>query len=308
MLIAGEANTQLPKLNKNEAGRTNTGKELTAQPYKNTIQVNDKPKPPIENNYKDFIQLENEKKDLLEEKICRAYIPPHPKKKPLYILILGHTEALDVSTKYSGIMHFYQKLIEEEKGIALLFKTGSAQNEFLNIISSEEQKNTPQAVLKHTKNIIKGFIQEYNPTELRFAGYSWGGGTIDDLSIDHEWRQNTPVKTTVMIDPIILGGKYAGIALRKRPEFKDSPDHKHMHIYQRSPNLKLSEWFTTLQGNYPVKKVKDEKDNTKLVKDERPEDIILHIPNTTHLDIDDIEEVRQKAYLFLTSEKKEKKS
>ena len=309
VLGTSEAHINSPNPNKNENSKGLIGhvqKSLT-QPSTEITRTNPQLKPLIESNYKNFIRFESDKETSLQGKICRAYIPPSPKGKPLYVLILGHAEELDISTKYSGIMYFYQKLIEEEKGIALLFKTGLAQDEFIDMISSKNpSKNTPQTVFENTKNIIQALIKEHNPKELRFVGYSWGGGTIDKLTTSDEWRQGTSVKTTVMIDPIILGGKYLGIALRKRPEFKDSPEHKHMHIYQHNPNLKLSEWFTTLQGNYPIKKVKDEKENIKFIKDERPGDIIWHIPNTAHLDIDDVDEVRQRAYLFLTSETKEK--
>lgn len=252
--------------------------------------------------HKQLIKFEDDKNGTLSGKICRAYIPNNPKDKPLFVLVLGHVEELDWSGEYSGIIHFYERLIKEDKGTVLLFRTGLATHEIETMFSPETKKQyEPNIVLKQTKDIIKDFIIRYKPKELRCAGFSWGGGTIARLAQEDSWRQGIPVKSSVMIDPICFGSLGFGSALRTRPEFKDSPEHKNFHVYQRNDNLPIAEWFTTIQGNYPVKLVKDKEGKLKAIKDERPGDVIWHVPNTSHLEIDDLDEVRKRAYEFLIS-------
>ena len=40
---------------------------------------------------------------------------------------------------------------------------------------------------------------------------------------------------------------------------------------------------------------------SKIIRDERPGDVIWHVPDTTHLGIINLPEVRKKAYEFLTA-------
>ncbi len=247
---------------------------------------------------------ENNNKDL-NGKICRAFIPKHPEGKPLFILVLGHIEKLDRSTEESGIISFYERLIKEERGSVLLFRTGLVLSE-LESMADPENKNKPeyepQLVFDETKSIIKDFISKYNPSEIRASGFSWGGGTIAKLAKEDDWQQNIPVKRTVMIDPICFGTFGFGAAMRTRPEFSNSPDHKNFHIYQRDPDLPLKDWLTTLQGDYPIKVIKDSKGKIlEIKKDERTGDKVWKIANVSHTKLDDVKEVREKAYDFLVS-------
>ena len=252
--------------------------------------------------YRKFIKFESDKDENLNGKICRAYLPREPKGKPLFVLVLGHVEELDFSSDYSGIIHFYERLKKEEKGIVLLFRTGLATDEIGSMFSSEyKPQYEPKAVFKQTKDIIQDFITRYESKELRLGGFSWGGGTVAELAQNDDWRQSVPVMRTVMIDPISFGSLGFGLPLRKRPEFKDSPQHKNFHVFQRKDNLSLAELVTRIQGNYPIKLVKGQDGKMKTVKDERPGDVIWHVQDTSHLEIDDLAEVRQKAYEFLLS-------
>ena len=250
--------------------------------------------------HKKLIWVEGDKDEKLDGKICRAYIPKNPKGKPIYVLILGHVEELDWSSQYSGMIHFFERLKKEEKGTVLLFRTGLATDEIGAMLSPEyKPQYEPKAVFNNTREILKDFIAECKPKEIRPVGFSWGAGTIAKLAEEEDsWIQEVPVKCIVLIDPIAFGSFKFGTALRKRPEFKNSPPL--MWIYQRNNKLSLLESLTTLQGNYPTKEVKDKNGEIKIIKDERPGDIIWQVPNTTHLDLDDISEVRDKAGTFLT--------
>ncbi len=253
--------------------------------------------------YRKLIKFEFDKKDeTLNGKICRAYLPKEPNGKPLFILVLGHAEELDFSSDYSGIMHFYEKLKQEEKGIVLLFRTGLVTDEIGSMLSPKHKPEyEPKIVFKQTKEIIQDFITRYKPKELRLGGFSWGSGTIAQLAPDNDWRQSIPVIRTVMIDPISFGSLGFGLPLRTRPEFKDSLQHKNFHVYQRRDDLSITESIVRLQGNYPIKLIKDQEDKLKVIKDERTGDVIWHVPNTHHLEIANLTEVRHKAYDFLTS-------
>lgn len=254
----------------------------------------------IVSEYKALIKFEDDKKEIFDEKIARAYIPKNLKGKPLFILILGQVEGLDYPSDISGIIHFYERLVKEDKGTVLLFRTGLAEDEIGSMLSSKEGKSLePNKVFKQTKEIINDFIHKLKPSEIRFAGYSWGGGTIFNLSQENDWQNRVPVKCTVMIDPIYLGSFSFGAALRTRAEFKDSPGYRNFHVYQRRDDLSLTEWIVTIQGNYPIKLINDENGNPILVKDERPGDFIWQVSDTDHLRIDDVNEVREKGYEFL---------
>lgn len=257
-----------------------------------------------EKYHKKFVHFEGDKNESLKGKICRAYIPPNPKEKPLYVLVLGHVEGLDFPREQSGIIDFYEKLKKDENGTVLLFRTGLAINELELILSPEKDFDyEPSIVLQNTKNILRNFIKEYNPKEIRLAGFSWGGGTIAKLAEDNSWRQKVAVKRTVMIDPIAYGIFNFGGALRKRVEFDGSLEHKNFHAYQRNDNLPFLEWLTTIRGDYPSKRIKDEDGTYKRVKDERPGDVIWRVLDTSHLEIDDRNDVRRRGYEFLIAEK-----
>lgn len=290
--VGHEANTD----NLTNVVHTSPFRELTSKEIYRGFQVISA------NNHEGLIQFHGEKTVLENEKICKAYIPPSPEGKPLYILVLGHHEPLNFSAEYSAIQHFYERLVEEDKGIVLLFRTGLVLDE-LNSMADPETKQAyePEDVLKSTKNITGDFIDRFNPCELRLSGFSWGGGTIKRLAEDNSWRKGTPVKSTVMIDPVNLGSLSFASAMRTRPEFDNSPHHRNFHIYQRRNDVPILEWVTTIQGNYPIKLIKSEEGKLTATKDERPQDLIWQVPDTSHLKIDELKEVRDKGYEFLTS-------
>ena len=269
---------------------------------------NDQPQLTCIEKHKKLIWVEGDKNETLDGKICRAYIPKNPKGKPMYVLILGHVEELDWSSQYSGMIHFFERLKKEEKGTVLLFRTGLATDEIGAMLSPEyKPQYEPKAVFNKTRAILKDFIAECKPKEIRPAGFSWGAGIlaklaeIAKLAEEDSWIQEVIVKCIVLIEPIAYGSLKFGTALRQRPEFKNSPPL--MWIYQRNNKLSLLESLTTLQGNYPTKEVRGKNGEIETIKDERPGDIIWQVPNTTHLDLDDISEVREKGYEFLTSPK-----
>ena len=261
---------------------------------------NDQPQLTCIEKHKKLIWVEGDKDERLDGKICRAYIPKNPKGKPMYVLILGHVEELDWPSQYSGMIHFFERLKKEEKGTVLLFRTGLAADEIGAMLSPKyKPQYEPKTVFNNTKEILKGFIAECKPKEIRPAGFSWGAGIIAKLAKEDSGIQEVTVKRIVLIEPIAYGSFKFGTALRKRPEFNNSPPL--MWIYQRNNKLSLLESLTTLQGNYPTKEVKDKNGEIKTIKDERPGDIIWQVPNTTHLDLDDISEIREKSYEFLIS-------
>lgn len=69
-------------------------------------------------------------------------------------------------------------------------------------------------------------------TDIRIAGYSRGGGTIQQLAYDEDWRNDLPVKTTIMPDAVDLDCSSLGGAVHERPEFETCENHRHRHIFQ----------------------------------------------------------------------------
>lgn len=259
----------------------------------------------VENNKTSLSELINfhNEKDFSNGKICRAYIPPDPTGKPLYVLVMGQSEPLWISSEISAMTYFYEKLIRENKGIVLLFRTGLVMDE-LNTMANPKIKQTyePNEVLNNTKTVIEDFTYKFKPSELRMSGFSWGGGTIKKLTEENNWRRGIPVKRTVMIDPITLGSLGFGCAMRTRPEFDSSPDHRNCHIYQRRDNVSALEWVTTLQGDCPIKTNRNTEGKLIVTRDERPGDLIWQVPDTSHLEVERLQEVRQRGYEFLTSQ------
>ena len=254
--------------------------------------------------HKELIKYEDDKNATYDNKICRAYIPKSPEGKPLFILVLGHVEGLDWSKDDSGMVYFYEQLVKEDKGTVLLFRTGLATHEIESMFSSKpKSKYEPKVVLSQTKDIAKEFIQKYKPKEIRCGGFSWGAATIGKLADDDDWRCEVPVTQVIMIDPITLGSLGFGSAHRTLPEFSKSPEQKTLWAYQRDDSLPLSKQLITLQGNYPIKTVKDKDGKTRIIKDERPGNEILREPNTTHLGIIHLPNIRKKVLEFLIAAK-----
>ena len=254
---------------------------------------------PLEDYRKLFVRYESDKDETFSDKICRAYIPPDPKGKPIYIMVLGHTQKLNDSPDDTGIIALYDKLVSEQKGIVLMFTTGSVFDEADNALALKSGITEHEVLFAHMERNIKDFIDQYHPSEIRFAGYSWGGGAIAKLSKDQWWKGKVPVKSTVFIDPITLGGRNAAAACRQRPYFTNSPEHHHYHIYQRKDGIHP----LRVQGNYPTKtKYNKWKIPIGSERDQHEGDVHWRVPETKHNDIDDLLKVRSEAYRYLTKD------
>ena len=242
-----------------------------------------------------FVRYEHDKDETFLGKVCRAYIPDNPKGKALYILTLGHTQKLTNSPDDVGIIAIYDRLVREKKGIVLLFMTGSVLDEVDNALALKSRFTEHEVLFAHMERNIKDFIDQYSPSELRFAGFSWGGGAIAKLSRNQWWRSSIPVKATVFIDATNLGGRNLATACRERPYFNDSPNHHHYHIYQRKEGIHP----VRVQGNYPQKTKYWKKIPTGFKRDWYEGDVHWRVPKTEHNSIDDLPDVRHWAYIYL---------
>lgn len=250
---------------------------------------------PRENYRELFVRYEHDKNETYLGKLCRAYIPPDPKGKPMYVLTLGHTQKLTESSKDSGIVAIYERLVREEKGIVLMFITGSVLDEVDNALAFQSRFTEHEVLFAHMERNIKDFIDQYNPKELRLAGFSWGGGAIAKLSKNEWWRSNVPVKSTVFIDAINMGGRNLATACRTRPNFGDSPKHHHYHIYQRKDGIHP----LRVQGNYPTITKYSRKVPISTERDLPQGDVHWRVPDTEHNSLDDLPDVREWAYVYL---------
>jgi hypothetical protein len=92
-------------------------------------------------------------------------------------------------------------------------------------------------VFRHTQNILEHFVDGKgtfagmaHPTEIIFAGYSYGAGTIDRLM--ENWNdtklKDVSVAATAYIDGVQLGVANFGHGIDVRPNHS----HQHLHIWQ----------------------------------------------------------------------------
>ena len=256
-----------------------------------------------------FVVDESEKNPSYAGKIARVHIPSNPKGKPLIILITGNGE--DISERDTGLSYIFHKIKQDNNATVLWLRTGFVMDEVDNIISwNGNYAYEHEVVYQHTKNIIEDYIKECEPSEIRMAGFSWGGGTIQKFSHDEDLLCSKPVTVTVMIDGIELGGRYLGRPVRERPEFKNSPNHAHMHYYQKPQSFDrgglgapVSD-LATIYGSPPLKYIQGTTcygliKTWSSVIDKRPGDIVERIYGTNHnkIDID----VKDKVYKNLTT-------
>ena len=252
-----------------------------------------------------FVVNEADKNPDYVGKIARVHIPPNPKGKPLIILFTGNGEKIPLDEDRSGISHTFHKIKEDNNAIVIWFRTGFAMDEVKNLfVLNGKYAYEHEVVYEHTKNIIEDLIKEYNPSEIRMAGYSWGGGTIQKLSHDKDCLQGKPVKVTVMVDAIELGMRHFRSSVRERPEFNNSPNHIHFHYYQKSQTLDKGLATPVADillpyGDTPIKRVFEKRffgliTTWHSVIDKQPGDVIERIPDTDHMKIDNV--IKDKIY------------
>ncbi|MBI3308885.1 MAG: hypothetical protein HYZ79_05890 [Candidatus Melainabacteria bacterium] len=264
---------------------------------------------PIDEYIKLWVKNENESSPL-SGKICRAYVPRNPSEKPIYVLVLGNSEKLDKDPNYSGVVDLYDKLVKDDKGIVLLFRTGFVKDELNTWLNCEGQyAYDKDVVFEHTKNIISYFANKYKPEgvkEFRMLGYSRGGGTLSRLASDYyeDWRQGLPVAVTIMLDAVDLDCTSLGGAVRERPLFDESYDHKHFHIYEKpyiNPYGGPISDLVKVHGDSPIKVKYYWKIFYKTVLDKGPNDVVWQVSDATHGNIDDLETVRQWLWEYLVN-------
>ncbi len=246
----------------------------------------------LEDYRKLFVRYEHDKNETFLGKVCRAYIPPDPKGKPMYVLILGHTEKLNDSPNDTGIIDIYDKLVREKRGIVLMFMTGSVLDEVDNALALKCRFTEYKVLFAHMERNIGDFVKEYNPSKLGFLGYSKGGGAIVQLSKNPWCLGNTPVKSVVSMDAINPNAGDLGSACRTRPNFGNAP---YTTIYQYEGGIHPFR----IQGNYPQKIKYCRGVPVDFERDWREGDVHRRIPNTNHTRLHNLSEVKESAYQAL---------
>lgn len=243
---------------------------------------------PLKDYRKLFVRYEDDKDESFSGKVCRAYIPPNPNGKPMYILILGHTQKLNDSPDNTGIVSIYDTLVKENRGIVLMFMSGSIFDEAANLSKMESSYTEHKVLFEHMKRNIKDFNNQYNPQYIGIIGFSLGGGIIPDLAKEKNQQWHNQVKATASIDAVKPDKRNLGYESRQRPDF--GPDHRHLHIYGE----KIKGFHPTeVHGNYPTK-IKKNKWGIPIgwERDLREGDIHRSIPNIKHTNIAELPEVQ----------------
>ncbi|MBI1858631.1 MAG: hypothetical protein HYR97_05930 [Candidatus Melainabacteria bacterium] len=107
-----------------------------------------------------------------------------------------------------------------------------------------------------------------------------------------------------MLDAVDLDCTSLGGAVRERPWFDESYDHKHFHIYEKpyiNPYGGPISDLVKVHGDSPIKVKYYWKIFYKTVLDKEPNDVVWQVSDATHGNIDDLETVRQWLWEYLVN-------
>ena len=166
-----------------------------------------------------------------------------PEPRTVQILVMGNRQGF--GTYENGMRDLQQRFAGQPGVDVLLFRSGRAATDFRAATSGSADLDSGNTAVnvRHIENIVHDrihcrgmFANERPPARIGMAGFSWGGGVIDDMS--QRWdrmRTQIPVTDVVLIDPIQLGLRNLGQPVTRRPAMAG----RVLHFYQDS-NLSSS--------------------------------------------------------------------
>lgn len=168
-----------------------------------------------------------------------------PEPHTVQILAMGNRQSF--GTPENGMRELQQRFAARPGVDVLLFRSGRAAADFRAASSGRTDLDSGNTAVnvRHIENIVHDrihcrgmFANERPPARIGMAGFSWGGGVIDDIS--QRWdqmRTQIPVTDVVLIDPIQLGLQNLGQPVTRRPAMAG----RVLHFYQDS-NLSSSQY------------------------------------------------------------------
>ena len=173
-----------------------------------------------------------------ESALFRIYRSANNGPKPLIVLFLGNEQDHTWSELNAGVIKVFNKFKEDGNVDVVLFRVGNYKKELMHkFLLSGDCSNHPDVIFQHSANIIEDIIKgrgmftgSQKPSSIVFAGYSWGGGSVDRFLKEHWEKINPgiPVLATAYIDAIKLGSYDLGSPVKERPLYSFS----HCSFYQ----------------------------------------------------------------------------
>jgi len=228
----------------------------------------------------------------LDNKIYTSKLTYDGQSRPLVVLVLGKNQSLRGSRRDVGLLRIYDELKARSDVDVVLFRVGGGLMDLGDSSgssgnSSSDDSDCPfhsSVVLEHTANILedmfhgRGRFSGYaTPCRAVFVGFSWGGGTVDQIVNNQRDRLGNVPTSTAYVDAVRLGVGNLGCGVEQRPECS----RRHLHIHQEND----------LHGVHGLAMTNNEEN-----------DIAIQLPDTFHKDIDDRDDVVGQVSRFITEE------
>ncbi|MBI1858805.1 MAG: hypothetical protein HYR97_06825 [Candidatus Melainabacteria bacterium] len=225
----------------------------------------------------------------LDNKIYTSKLTYDGQSRPLVVLVLGKNQSLTGCRRDVGLLRIYDELKARSDVDVALFRVGGGLMDLGDSSgssgnSSSDDSECPfhsSAVLEHTVNILEDMLNgrgKFNgykkPSRMVFAGFSWGGGTVDQILNNHRDRLGNVPICSAYVDAVRLGIGNLGCGVQRRPECSS----RHLHIYQEND----------LHGVHGLA-MSNGTDN----------DVSIQLPDVFHQDIDDKDDVITRVANFI---------
>ncbi len=218
-----------------------------------------------------------------ENAIFRYHFSNTNQSRPLIVLALGNSQTHMTPENTAGVNRLFNRFRDAGHNV-VIFRTGCVSNELNGrFLGGGNLGLHPRVVETHMRNVLEDIINGRGlfagfarPTQVAFAGYSFGGGCIDNVI--RKWNSiggNIPVSSTAYIDPIQHGACNLASPVESRPNHS----RRHCLFYQNNSIAVCGRHSPQIRNG----------------------DISLEVPSTYHETIDDNPMVQQRVFDFITS-------
>ncbi len=226
--------------------------------------------------------------------------------KPLTVLVMGNHQTLDPSeSEATGMLAMYEDLQDDND--VIIFRVGNAMDELAAELNLSFDFSLHSSVVQqHMENMLEDIMKsrgEFSgrqaPTKVILAGYSWGGGAVEEaLSKWDQIGNNIEIAGTALIDGVRLGLDDYGRGVSEVPQHTG----KHLQIWQDNNLDFLNIGAAPVHGSTLGYTLTDQGDyRTGGSTDGRIQE--MYIEDINHLDIDDSGPKDDPTFVYLTLKK-----
>ncbi len=219
-----------------------------------------------------------------ENAFFRYHFHNDNKPRPLVVLCLGNDQTHLTPAKDAGMNELYNRFKDAGYNV-IAFRVSCASTSLKNrFFLSNDFSLHPQVIEAHMSNILQDIVNGrglfrgmQRPTQVGFAGYSFGGGCVNNTICN--WGTiggNVPIAASVYIDPIQHGQYNLGCPIENRPNHNG----RHCLFYQ--------------QNSIGINGVRQ--------NGLRTNDRAYAVPERYHCDVDDDPTVLRRAFSFIVNQ------